>query len=192
AGDALDLLDHRLAGVVLEADLDERLAVHVAHGEVLDVALVLQDLRDRALHVRGRHEHAGLLRRLRVADAGQHVGDGVTHAHSRRSYQLALIMPGISPRIAISRILLRARPNLRKVPRGRPVMAQRLRRRTGEASRGSAWSFARASARASSVAFGSRMIARSCLRRSAYFFTVASRFAWRLMTASFAITPSQS
>ncbi len=38
------------------------------------------------------------------------------------------------------------------------MIAQRLRRRTGEALRGSAWSFARASSRASSVAFGSRMI----------------------------------
>ena len=47
-------------------------------------------------------------------------------------------MPGISPRIAASRILPRARPNLRNVPRGLPVMAQRLRRRTGEALRGSA------------------------------------------------------
>src|SRR5687767_6492501 len=81
ARDALDLLDHRLAGVVLEADLDHRLAVVVAHGEVLDVALVLQHLGDGLLHFRCRHDHAHLLRRLRVADAGQHVGDGITHAH---------------------------------------------------------------------------------------------------------------
>ena len=64
--------------------------------------------------------------------------------------------------------------------------------RTGEALRGSACSFERASSRASSVAFGSRMIEKSCLRLSAYFFTVARRFASRLMTASLAITPSQS
>src|SRR5688572_12056363 len=81
ARDALDLLDHRLAGVVLEADLDHRLAVVLAHGEVLDVALVLQHLGDGLLHFRCRHDHAHLLRRLRVADAGQHVGDGITHAH---------------------------------------------------------------------------------------------------------------
>ena len=110
----------------------------------------------------------------------------------RAPYQLALIIPGISPRMAISRILLRASPNLRNVPRGRPVMAQRLRSRTGDSLRGSACSFARASSRASSVALGSRMIASSCLRFSVYFFTVASRFAWRLMTASLAIKPSQS
>jgi hypothetical protein len=82
ARDALDLLDHRLAGVVLEADLDHGLAVVVAHGEVLDVALVLQDLGDGLLHLRCRDDHAHLLRRLRVADAGQHVGDGITHAHN--------------------------------------------------------------------------------------------------------------
>src|SRR6185369_5257327 len=81
ARDALDLLDHGLAGVVLEADLDHGMAVLVADREVLDVALVLQDLGDGALHLRGGHEHADLLRRLRVADAGQHVGDGITHAH---------------------------------------------------------------------------------------------------------------
>src|SRR4051812_1335648 len=81
ARDALDLLDHGLAGVVLEADLDEGLAFLVAVGVVLDVALVLEDLGDGALHLRGGHEYADLLRRLRVADAGQHVGDGITHAH---------------------------------------------------------------------------------------------------------------
>src|SRR3982751_2728967 len=81
ARDALDLLDHRLAGVVLEADLDHGLAFGASHREVLDVALVLQDLGDGLLHLRCRHEHAHLLRRLRVADAGQHVGDGITHAH---------------------------------------------------------------------------------------------------------------
>src|SRR5437899_3937715 len=43
------------------------------------------------------------------------------------SYQLALIKPGISPRSAISRSLLRPSPNLRNTPRGRPVSLQRLR-----------------------------------------------------------------
>src|SRR6266480_956702 len=49
------------------------------------------------------------------------------------SYQLALMRPGISPRSAISRSLLRPSPNLRNTPRGRPVSLQRFRRRTGEA-----------------------------------------------------------
>ena len=38
--------------------------------------------------------------------------------------------------MAISRSLLRDSPNLRKLPRGRPVSVQRLRNRTGLASRG--------------------------------------------------------
>src|SRR5215831_3463449 len=37
SGDALDLFDHRLAGVVLQPDLELRLAFLVAHGETLDV-----------------------------------------------------------------------------------------------------------------------------------------------------------
>src|ERR1700674_2517439 len=81
ARDALDLFDHGLAGVVLEPDFDDGLAFEVAHREVLDVALVLQHLRDGALHLRCRHHDAHLFGGLRVANAGQHVGDGVTHAH---------------------------------------------------------------------------------------------------------------
>ena len=53
-------------------------------------------------------------------------------------------MPGTSPFSARSRSLLRPRPNLRYTPRGRPVSAQRLRSLTGEASRGSFCSLARA------------------------------------------------
>jgi hypothetical protein len=66
-------------------------------------------------------------------------------------YQLALMTPGTSPRIASSRSLLRPRPNLRYTPRGRPVIAQRLRSRVGEASRGSFCSFSRAASRSSSA-----------------------------------------
>src|SRR6185295_17759151 len=65
ARDALDLFDHRLACVVLQADLDHGLAVGAADGEVLDVALVLQDLGDGLLNLRCRDDHAHLLRRLR-------------------------------------------------------------------------------------------------------------------------------
>ena len=39
--------------------------------------------------------------------------------------------------LAIPLELLRQRPNLRKTPRGRPVIAQRLRWREGDESRGS-------------------------------------------------------
>src|SRR4051794_41974411 len=70
-------------------------------------------------------------------------------------YQLALTTPGISPLKASSRILLRARPNWRNVPRGRPVMPQRLRWRGGVALRGSFFRGRRAAARSSSLFFAS-------------------------------------
>ena len=122
--DALDLLDDRPPGVVAQRDLELRLARFLAGNlEAFDVALVLQHLGDRDLDLRRRASRRPPLRHLRVADARQHVGDGISHAHaSPRSYQLALTMPGISPRIAYSRSLLRPRPNLLYTPRGRPVM----------------------------------------------------------------------
>jgi hypothetical protein len=58
------------------------LALLADDGEALDVALVLQDLGDRHLQLGRRHHDAGLLDHLRVADAGQHIGDRITHAHS--------------------------------------------------------------------------------------------------------------
>src|SRR5258706_3160848 len=83
ARDPLELLDDGLAGVILEPDLDDGLAFEVAHREILDVALVLEDLGDGLLHLRCRHQHSHFFRGLRIADAGQHVGDGITHAHFR-------------------------------------------------------------------------------------------------------------
>src|SRR5262245_41152852 len=81
--DALDALDHRVAGVVLQRDLDLGLALVRLHHEALDVAFVGQDLRDRALHLGRRDRDRGLADQLRVADARQHVGDRVHHAHER-------------------------------------------------------------------------------------------------------------
>src|SRR5690348_5130021 len=52
------------------------------------------------------------------------------------THQLAFVMPGISPLMAISRSLPRPRPNLLYTPRGRPVNEQRLRNRTGLELRG--------------------------------------------------------
>jgi hypothetical protein len=83
--DALDLLDDRLAGVVLQRDLELRLGLVAADREVLDVALVLEDLRDRRFQLRRRHRDARLFHHLRVADAGQHIGDRITHAHGSNS-----------------------------------------------------------------------------------------------------------
>src|SRR5258708_13743077 len=87
--DALDALDHRPAGVVLEADGELFLgaavftisAAFVTDGEVLDVTLVLQHLGDGALQSRRGHRDLRVADQLRIADAGPHVGDRVMHPH---------------------------------------------------------------------------------------------------------------
>src|SRR5262245_3043819 len=88
---ALETLDHRPAGVVLEADSElflraavfvALIAGFVADGEVLDVALVLQYLCDRGLQLGGRHRHFRVPNQLGIADADQHVRDRVAHAHA--------------------------------------------------------------------------------------------------------------
>src|SRR5690606_7284845 len=80
-GDAapLEALDHRSAFVILEPDLEHPARGLADLGEVLDVALVLEHLRDGALGARGGHAHRHLLRALRVADAREHVGDRIGH-----------------------------------------------------------------------------------------------------------------
>src|SRR5690349_1342273 len=80
-GDALQALDHGLAGVVAQADAQLLLAVGLAHREVLDVALVLEHLGDGGLQVRAGHAHLHLPHHLGIADTGQHVGNRVGHAH---------------------------------------------------------------------------------------------------------------
>src|ERR1041384_5604484 len=56
-------------------------AAFVTDGEVLDVALVLEDLGDRALQLGRRHHRLRMPDHLGVADPDQHVGDGIGHAH---------------------------------------------------------------------------------------------------------------
>src|SRR3989338_563474 len=70
---ALDALDHPPALEILERDLQRRFTGVADLAPVLDIALVLEHLRDGALDARGRHAHADLLGLLAVADAGQHV-----------------------------------------------------------------------------------------------------------------------
>src|SRR5574338_375064 len=105
-------------------------------------------------------------------------------------YQLALVIPGTSPRKAISRSLLRHRPNLRNTPRGRPVRLQRLRCRVGLALRGSCCRRSRAAIRSSSESFTSPTRASSSARLAANFATSLARFFSRLIKASFAMAAS--
>src|SRR3954464_2591080 len=105
-------------------------------------------------------------------------------------YQLALMTPGTSPLSARSRSLLRPRPNLRYTPRGLPVSAQRLRRRTGEASRGIFCSWSRATSLASSVARLLCSTSKRAARFALNFSTVFLRFWLRSVSASLAMPDS--
>src|SRR5690606_31603327 len=81
-GEALQLLDNRLAFVVLQLDLEFVLAIaDVGNGRAQDVAFVLQDLGDGHLDLGRGHFHRRLADRGRIADADEHVGDGISHAH---------------------------------------------------------------------------------------------------------------
>src|SRR5690554_1411699 len=104
------------------------------------------------------------------------------------SYQLALVRPGTSPRMPYSRSLIRESSNLRRTPWGRPVTWQRFRRREGDESRGSCWSFICASQRSSSLVFGFLIIALSSARLAAYFATSCSRFCSRFFIETFAMS----
>src|SRR5579863_9887033 len=95
-------------------------------------------------------------------------------------HQLAFDRPGISPRLAASRSLVRANPNLRYTPRERPVIEQRLRCRDAAASRGWRCSSACAASRPSAPVFGSRISSLSSARRAAYFFAILRRFFSRM------------
>src|SRR5574340_1839001 len=108
----------------------------------------------------------------------------------RSRYQLALITPGTSPRMANSRSLPRPRPNFLNTPRGRPVKAQRLRKRTGLASRGNCCNLSRAPCRSSALSVALWIAAMSSARLAAYFFTVSRRFCSRLTKDFFAIPAS--
>ena len=78
--------------------------------------------------------------------------------------------------MAISRILIRPKPNFRNTPRGRPVIAQRRRCLTGAALRGIDWNLSRASKRSSSVASALLITAKIAARFAAYFLASATRF----------------
>src|SRR5690606_16581708 len=134
---ALDALDNRATGIVLKCDFLLRLRFVAVYLEAVDIAFVLQHSGNGHLELGGGHGNRRFIDLLRIAHTGQHIGDGIAHAHVWFSYQLALVMPGTSPRIVISRSLWRVSPNLLYTPRGRPVTIQRLRWRVGLELRGS-------------------------------------------------------
>src|SRR3954454_17643546 len=140
---------------VLERD-GQRLADlalgRLLHVERRDVALLLEDLRDALLELAVRHGNRVVVRLVGVAQTSEHVCDRVSHRHGREAlsppwfractsgttcsdrwlnrmrsdYQLDLVIPGSSPRCAISRRQMRHRPNFRYTARGRPQRWQRV------------------------------------------------------------------
>src|SRR5213594_2541842 len=104
--------DHLLVGrAVLEVDAQGSLLLVLEHPEVLDEALVLQDLGDAHLEPRAGDVHLLVLGAARVANTRQHVGDRVA---SHGPYQLAFTMPGTSPLSASSRKQSRHISNFRR------------------------------------------------------------------------------
>src|SRR5476649_2262867 len=183
-GHALQALNDGTANIILQTDFQFRFATSFGNSEIFNVTLVLQDVGNRNFDFRRWHGHGRFLHALGVTNAGQHIGDRIAHTHCIFSYyQLALVIPGISPRMANSRSLLRPRPNWRNVPRGRPVMAQRLRWRVGLALRGSFCRPRRAAARSSSLRFASLEIAFSSACFFAYLATSLSRLSSRSIKA---------
>src|SRR3712207_2556224 len=82
-GDAGDLLDGRLALRVLQLDVevaDSR--AHLVHAPGADVALALQHLQHVRAQAARRRDAARLPRALRVADARQHVPEGIGQRHA--------------------------------------------------------------------------------------------------------------
>src|SRR5262245_21052017 len=78
-----DAGDHRAAGlIVAQPEPEGRELPLLYHRGVREVALLDEDAGDGLLVPRPRHVDAGLARTRAVADAGQHVGDGIGH-HGR-------------------------------------------------------------------------------------------------------------
>ena len=70
-----------LAGKVLQLDADDALGAVLDDFVALDVAFVEQDLRDCLLQVGSRHIDGLVLCRVCIADARQHIGNGISDLH---------------------------------------------------------------------------------------------------------------
>src|SRR5580698_598850 len=78
--DALDAIDDGPAVVILQFNGQGALGAAVVDTEVRDVALGLQHLENGHLQLRGAHAHGRLARGLRIANAGQEIGNWISHA----------------------------------------------------------------------------------------------------------------
>src|SRR6185295_10601469 len=94
---ALQAVDDRAPVEVLQLDAQRRLRAVVHDVEAGHVAFVPQHLDQRLLQFRRGHRHFRLARQLRVADAGQEIGNGISHAHATLSLPARLGHAGEFP-----------------------------------------------------------------------------------------------
>ena len=73
--------DLLLAAVILQGNADDALGAVVDELEALNIALVQQDLRNGLLHVGSGNVDSGMLGAVRVADAGEHIRNGICDVH---------------------------------------------------------------------------------------------------------------
>ena len=70
-----------MTGTVLKGDVKGLLGLGVLDIKARDVTLGKHDARDGDQDLRGRHGDLGLVCRVRVADARQHVRNGIGNLH---------------------------------------------------------------------------------------------------------------
>ena len=81
-GDSAEALDGLLfAGEILQGDADDALGAVINELEALDVAFLEKNFGDGLLHLGIRDVHGFVPSAASVADAGQHIGDGIGDLH---------------------------------------------------------------------------------------------------------------
>jgi hypothetical protein len=75
------MLDRRLAFEILELDAQLRMGASGVLRETADVAFTLKDFEHVRTQLRSGRKDRVLLRLLAVADAGEHITQGVGHSH---------------------------------------------------------------------------------------------------------------
>ena len=126
--------DRALAvGRVLQLDLEllPRLGRVLGDVPAGDVALTLEDPRERLLQLRGRHQHLVVERGVRVPQTGEHVGDRVGH-HERTNPLTTTPWShrALRRRATIVRKQMRQRPKRLYTERARPQRRHRVYPRT--------------------------------------------------------------
>jgi hypothetical protein len=97
------MLDRRLALEIFQLDADAGRGAHLLFAVTTDIAFALQHIEHAGTQLRARGQDGVLLRALSVADAGEHITQGIGQSHRRYPYQLDFVTPGIRPLLARSR-----------------------------------------------------------------------------------------